>query len=128
LTIDQELLTKLEALCRVRICHNEVKRQMQEHGIQFRHLPSSRIKDEASPKSDTESPESLLNNVPLLRLDPNSISPGSTEGTFQSVGAKLTGWWDSQRETCNIVIQAKFFPDVIPPNMESGPLSTYLWL
>ncbi|KAG0349716.1 mediator complex subunit [Podila minutissima] len=123
LTIDQELLTKLEALCRVRICHNEVKQQMKEHGIQFRHLPSSRIKDEASPKSNTESSESLLNNVPLLRLDPNSISPGSTEGTFQSVGAKLTGWWDSQRETCNIVIQAKFFPDVIPPNMDSGPLS-----
>ncbi|KAI9233711.1 MAG: mediator complex subunit MED14-domain-containing protein [Podila humilis] len=123
LTIDQELLTKLEALCRVRICHNEVKRQLQEHGIQFRHLPSSRIKDETSPKSDTESSESLLNNVPLLRIDPNSISPGSTEGTFQSVGAKLTGWWDSQRETCNIVIQAKFFPDVIPPNMDSGPLS-----
>ncbi|KAG0087513.1 mediator complex subunit [Podila epicladia] len=123
LTIDQELLTKLEALCRVRICHNEVKQQMQEHGIQFRHLPSSRIKNEASPKSDTESSESLFNNVPLLRLDPNSISPGSTEGTFQSVGAKLTGWWDSQRETCNIVIQAKFFPDVIPPNMDSGPLS-----
>ncbi|KAF9427883.1 mediator complex subunit [Podila epigama] len=125
-TIDQEILSKLETLCRVRVCHNEVKQQLQEHGIQFRHIPSARPKDvtmaKASANQDQDSPEHLLSMVPLFRLDPSSISSGPTDGIFQFVGAKLSGWWDSQRETCNFVIQAKFLPNVIPPNMESGPL------
>ncbi|KAF9095809.1 mediator complex subunit [Mortierella sp. AM989] len=122
--IDQDLLSKLEALCRVRICHIEVKTQLQEHGIQFRIL-SAPVKDSAS-KSDERSSSAgqLTNMIPLLRLDPESISPGITEGMFLFVGAKLTGWWDNQRETCNFVVQAKFVPELIPTNMESGLLDT----
>ncbi|KAF9345440.1 mediator complex subunit, partial [Mortierella sp. AD094] len=120
--IDQYLLSKLEALCRVRICHTEVRTQLQEHGIQFRIL-SAPVKNSASKSDEVGSTAGqLANMIPLLRLDPESISPGITEGMFLFVGAKLTGWWDSQRETCNFVIQAKFVPESIPSNMESGPL------
>ncbi|KAI1318365.1 mediator complex subunit [Mortierella claussenii] len=121
-SIDQDLLSKLEALCRVRICHMEVKSQLEQHGIQYRLL--------AAPGKDTSSKAEevrpsvghLANMIPLLRLEPGSISPGITEGMFLCVGAKLTGWWDSQRETCNFVVQARFAPESIPPNMTSGPL------
>ncbi|KAG0338890.1 mediator complex subunit [Podila humilis] len=120
-TIDQELLTKLEALCRVRICYNEVKQQLEEHGIAFRLLPSARKKVDG--QSQAESSELSLGNVPFLRLDPDSICTGSTEGAFLAVSAKLTGWWDSQRDTCNLNIRANLSPDVIPSGMTSGPLS-----
>ncbi|KAF9096039.1 mediator complex subunit [Mortierella sp. AD031] len=111
MSIDQDVMTKLEALCRVRICLNEAKNQLQELGIQYR--PVSK-KDEGS----------TGNKFPILRLDPKTISTGKADDMFEFVGAKLTGWWDSQRETCNFEVKAQFFPDVTPPNMESGPLDS----
>ena len=123
MTIDQDVMTKLEALCRVRICLNEAKNQLQELGIQYR--PAAHTsKDHGSSACDP-------NMFPILRLDQNSISSAAADGMFEFVGAKLTGWWDSQRETCNFEVKAKFVPDIIPPNMESGPLGmlgTPLWL
>src|SRR5690349_9114759 len=96
MTIDQDVMTKLEALCRVRICLNETKNQLQELGIQYR--PAAHAsKDDGSSVSDP-------NMLPILRLDQNSISSGAADDMFEFVGAKLTGWWDSQRETCNFEV------------------------
>ncbi|KAF9431947.1 mediator complex subunit [Entomortierella beljakovae] len=117
-TIDHHLLSKLEALCRVRICHTEVKSQLQEHGIQFRILSAPKNTESESNSGASQ----LANMIPLLRLDPDTISRGITGGMFLFVGAKLTGWWDNQRETCNFVVQAKFSPESVPTNMESGSL------
>ena len=114
MTIDQDVMTKLEALCRVRICLNETKNQLQELGIQYR--PAAHTsKDNGLSVSDP-------NMLPILPLDQNSISSGAADDMFEFVGAKLTGWWDSQRETCNFEVKAKFVPNVIPSNMESGAL------
>ncbi|OAQ23714.1 MED14-domain-containing protein [Linnemannia elongata AG-77] len=94
MTIDQDVMTKLEALCRVRICLNETKNQLQELGIQYR--PAAHAsKDDGSSVSDP-------NMLPILRLDQNSISSGAADDMFEFVGAKLTGWWDSQRETWRV--------------------------
>ncbi|KAG0245694.1 mediator complex subunit [Mortierella sp. GBA43] len=112
LAIDGEVLSRLEALCRARICFTEVKAQLQEHGIQYRRLM----------KTDGSSEAGMVNMIPMLRMDPSSISSGCTEDLFQFVASKLTGWWDNQRETCNFVVQAKLAPDIIPPNMENGLL------
>ncbi|KAF9911460.1 mediator complex subunit [Lobosporangium transversale] len=119
LTIDQDLLSKLEALCRAKICHTEVKSQLEQHGIQYRLLSSNtKGAEDASPARRP------TNTIPLIRLEPSSISPGFTEGLFLYVGAKLTGWWDNQRETCNFIVQAKFAPDSIPSNMDNGSLDS----
>ncbi|KAF9207387.1 mediator complex subunit [Haplosporangium sp. Z 27] len=125
-TIDQNLLSKLEALCRVRICLNEARTQLQEHGIQFRILNAPATGSASKSDETSTTAGQLTNMIPLLRLDPESISPGITEGMFLFVGAKLTGWWDNQRETCNFVVQAKFVQESIPTNMESGPLDAYV--
>ncbi|KAI7823767.1 mediator complex subunit MED14-domain-containing protein [Gamsiella multidivaricata] len=102
LTIDQDVLSKLEALCRVRICLNEVKAQLQEHGIQYRYLSPASKGDGLKADNNALTAVSLANMIPLLRLEPSTISPGVTEGLFLFVGAKLTGWWDDQRETCKV--------------------------
>ncbi|KAF9902525.1 mediator complex subunit [Linnemannia zychae] len=116
MTIDQDVMTKLEALCRVRICLNETKNQLQELGIQYRPVAHS--------SKDGDSSASGQNMFPILRLDQNSISSGAADDMFEFVGAKLTGWWDSQRETCNFEVKAKFVPNITPPNMESGALDS----
>ncbi|KAF9350006.1 mediator complex subunit [Mortierella sp. NVP85] len=119
LTIDREVLSRLEALCRARICYTEVKTQLQELGIQYRPLSPGAKNSNSSSNMSTGS---LENMIPMLRMEPSSISPGFTEGLFLFVAAKLTGWWDNQRETCNFIVQAKFAPEVIPSTMESGLL------
>lgn len=122
LTIDREMLSRLEALCRARICYTEVKTQLQELGIQYRPLsPGAKSSNSGS----NVSTGSLENMIPVLRMEPSSISPGFTEGLFLFVAAKLTGWWDDQRETCNFIVQAKFAPEVIPSTMESGLLGRW---
>ncbi|KAF8924865.1 mediator complex subunit [Dissophora ornata] len=119
LTIDEDVLSKLEALCRVRICLDAVKAQFLEHGITYKYLKPNTTGEGS--KSD-QSHSTWVNMVPLLRLDPGSISPGIAEGLFLFVGAKLTGWWDNQRDTCHFVVRAKFVPETIPSDMSSGPL------
>ncbi|KAF9920382.1 mediator complex subunit, partial [Linnemannia zychae] len=119
MTVDQDVMTKLEALCRVRICLNETKKQLQELGIHFRPVAQS-SKHGLSTVNDP-------NTFPILRLDQNSISTASADDMFEFVGAKLTGWWDSQRETCNFEVKAKFVPNIIPPGMEDGVLGIIKW-
>ncbi|KAG0317244.1 mediator complex subunit [Dissophora globulifera] len=119
LTIDGDVLSKLEALCRVRICLNAAKTQLREHGIAFHYLKPPPMTHDADAE---QGHSSWAKMVPLLRLEPGSISTGVAEGLFLYVGAKLTGWWDSQRETCNFIVQAKFVPGTTPSGMASGPL------
>ncbi|KAF9581495.1 mediator complex subunit [Lunasporangiospora selenospora] len=125
-TIDQDTLSKLETLCRARICHKEAMIQLQEHGIRFRYLGSSfgQNGDNSKILDGTITPDPIMSLVPLLRLDPSTISAGTVEGMFSFVGAKLSGWWDNKRETCNFVVQAMFMPGIIPPDMATGPLDS----
>ncbi|GJJ75588.1 mediator of RNA polymerase II transcription subunit 14 [Entomortierella parvispora] len=121
LTIDQDVLSKLESLGRVRICHNEAREQLQVHGIRYHYLSAASLRVKPGENSEMSR---VANMVPLLRLDPSTICKGSADGLFLYVGAKLTGWWDSQRGTCNFVIQAKFAPGVTLPIMESELLGS----
>ncbi|KAF9188419.1 mediator complex subunit, partial [Haplosporangium sp. Z 11] len=122
MTIDQDVLSKLEALCRVRICHIEAKEQLQQHGILFRHMSAVTRGEKSNAQGDSAAARAMSNMIPLLRLEPSTISAGTTNGMFEFVSAKLTGWWDNQRETCNFVVLAKFMPDIIPANIKDGAL------
>ncbi|KAG0050123.1 mediator complex subunit [Gryganskiella cystojenkinii] len=120
ITIDQDILSKLESLGHVHICHNEAKTQLQEHGIRYHYLTATSLRPSGSDIDGTKARMAAM--IPLLRLDPATICDGTSHGLFSYVGAKFTGWWDSERGTCNFVVHAKFAPGVTLPDMESGLL------
>ncbi|KAF9557662.1 mediator complex subunit [Mortierella alpina] len=127
MTIDHDVLLKLEANCRARICLNEVEAQLRAHGIRYRQLRIGKKKD-GSPMGDGRPAQSTMaNRIPMLCLESSSISSGTTDGLFQSVGAKLIGWWSSQPETCRFVVQAMLMPAIIPATVESGRLDSCVY-
>ncbi|KAF9964409.1 mediator complex subunit, partial [Mortierella alpina] len=127
MTIDKDVLLKLEANCRARISLNEVEAQLRAHGIRYRQLRIGKKKD-ISPLEDGRPADSTAaSRIPMLCLESSSISSGMTDGLFQSVGAKLTGWWNSQPETCNFVVQAVLMPDIIPATVDSGRLDSCVY-
>ncbi|KAF9927092.1 mediator complex subunit [Mortierella alpina] len=126
-TIDQDVLLKLEANCRARICLNEVEAQLRAHGIRYRQLRIGKRKDISPPEDGRPAHSTMASRIPMLCLESSSISSGMTDGLFQSVGAKLTGWWSSQPETCNFVVQAILMPDIIPATVDSGRLDSCVY-
>ncbi|KAF9950506.1 mediator complex subunit, partial [Mortierella alpina] len=127
MTIDQDVLLKLEANCRARICLNEVEAQLRAHGIRYRQLRIARKKDGSSLEDGGPANSTMASRIPMLCLESASISSGTTDGLFQSVGAKLTGWWSSEPETCNFVVQAILMPDIIPATVDSGRLDACVY-
>ncbi|KAG0196968.1 mediator complex subunit [Mortierella sp. GBA30] len=127
MTIDKDVLLKLEANCRARICLSEVEAQLQARGIRYRQLRVGGKRGASSTEESRSASRSLASRIPMLWLESDSISTGATNGLFRSVGAKLTGWWSSQPETCDFVVQATLVPDIIPPSMESGRLDSCVY-
>ncbi|KAF9160439.1 mediator complex subunit [Actinomortierella ambigua] len=109
-SIDQDLLAKVAALCRIQIQHQYVRAQLDLLGINYRYL---------TPPTKQPGPGkslfSAMGLVPFLRIDPRSIAPGMEDDLFQYVGATLSGWWENQRGNVRFVVEAKLCANTIPP-------------
>ncbi|KAG0228667.1 mediator complex subunit [Actinomortierella wolfii] len=111
-SIDQDMLAKLSALCRIHIQHQFVKAQFDLFGINYRYLTPP-AKDDG--QRGSRGLLSAMGLVPFLRIDPCSVAPGIEDDLLQYASATFSGWWENQRGSDRFVVEAKPYPNIIPP-------------